>query len=1071
MSATVTGAGVAKPPSGIANAVFTVTFDNPGNQPAAVNFNTVDGTAHAGADYVAASGTLMFAPGVTTQTVTVQILGGAPNSSSLTFSLKITSGTDGSILATGAGTILVPARPQQIVYALSASPQSLSLIAASNASSTIKLQSENGVSETATISAAWLETAPAGVTFAFSTLNVTIPPNANDPASAILTVTTPASISPVTLKLRVTSTSATGVTQTVDISIAVSATLSAPTCGCTKTGPFVNPRVEGLVAATLNPGDPSTGVGPGGFATVTTTSSQLTAPGNLDRLTLTRNTDHKVIISAAANLSAFGFSPNGKLFVLITQPTPGNSSLDLYSIPEGGLVSKTSPLATNPLSWGFSPDDDNRYFLVTTSTNLPVFIDINIYDTQTGATAMSTSLTNYSAFGPPPWSKETDVTDNDSDDDAGNDSDDNAGNDNNQVGGWGFSPDGNTFVVSYKTDLTTYSLSLWNLARNTNAPLIGHWPVRDVASFWQFSPCGDLFMWVHQQGANPSVNDPVDFIFTSNGHSYQEVTLDPSQGAPSASAIVNPDGSREIQLVAMSLAGLASPQCSMLVSIHSPANITLSDAASRRTGFDVNTGGIVNQIPGGTYTGIGSEPQTVTIPDVAGAYLLDAYGLTSLTSPQPYRLTFVETDASGDVVDQTDVSGITSAGLDQRYVFTIGNGPIQPSPMPVLPTVTFTGAPAAAVYQSTFMVAATTNASTTATIMAGGSCTITGNLVTMTSGAGTCNLTATWPADSNYLAATASQSTAAMKAGSALAIASNTPNPSAPGQAVVVQFKVTGNGSPSGTVSVAASTGESCTGALAAGAGNCSLTFVAAGARTITANYTGDTNFNGSTSAGVAQSVNGNGPTASFSPASVNFGNVYLGLPAVQIVTLSNVGSVAMTVGKIQVSGGNASDEFAALSLCPATLAAGKSCKITVGFLAESGNYSPTTFLKVNDNAPGSPQSVPLSATVINPRPSLSSYSLTFGKQKAGTSSAVQTVRLTNAGTTSLVLSAVTINGDFALAPGTACANGTTLLAGQSCTINVTFTPASKGAKLGSVTIKDNALINEQIILLSGTGI
>src|SRR5581483_389037 len=225
---------------------------------------------------------------------------------------------------------------------------------------------------------------------------------------------------------------------------------------------------------------------------------------------------------------------------------------------------------------------------------------------------------------------------------------------------------------------------------------------------------------------------------------------------------------------------------------------------------------------------------------------------------------------------------------------------------------------------------------------------------------------------SHYLAATASQSTVAMKAGSTAAILSNTPNPSAPGQAVAVTFQVTGNGSPSGVVSVTANTGETCTSTLTASNGSCSITFVAAGAKTLIANYAGDANFNGSVSAGIAQLVNGT--TVSFSPASVNFGNVYLGLPAAQIVTLSNLGNVPMSIGRIQVTGGNDSDDFLALSLCPPTLAAGKSCKITVGFLADSDNYNPTAVLRIYDSASDSPQSLPLSATVINPKASLSSY-------------------------------------------------------------------------------------------------
>jgi hypothetical protein len=335
----------------------------------------------------------------------------------------------------------------------------------------------------------------------------------------------------------------------------------------------------------------------------------------------------------------------------------------------------------------------------------------------------------------------------------------------------------------------------------------------------------------------------------------------------------------------------------------------------------------------------------------------------------------------------------------------------------------------------------------------------------MTSGTGTCSLTATW---AYYTAASLSQSTTALRADSVSTITSNTPNPSTPGQAVGVSFQVTGNGSPSGTVTVAASTGETCTGSLSASAGTCSLTFVTVGSRTLTASYSGDTNFNGSISAAVTQSVNG--PLASLSPASVNFGNVYLGLPAVQTVTLANIGNAPMSVGKVQVSGGSDSDDFIPLSLCRSTLPAGKSCQVLVGFLADADNYSPTAVLSINDNALGNPQAVSLSSTVINPQASLSSYSLTFGKQKVGTTSAVQTVTLTNTGTTPLVLSTLTVKGNFALASGTTCV-GDTLAAAATCAINVTFTPAARGTRSGSVTIKDNALISQQILLLSGTGI
>src|SRR5207247_4139798 len=51
---------VTEPNSGTTSAVFTVTLSNASDQSITVNYTTVDGTALAGSDYVAASGTLTF---------------------------------------------------------------------------------------------------------------------------------------------------------------------------------------------------------------------------------------------------------------------------------------------------------------------------------------------------------------------------------------------------------------------------------------------------------------------------------------------------------------------------------------------------------------------------------------------------------------------------------------------------------------------------------------------------------------------------------------------------------------------------------------------------------------------------------------------------------------------------------------------------------------------------------------------------------------------------------------------------------------------------------------------------
>ena len=83
------------------------------------------------------------------------------------------------------------------------------------------------------------------------------------------------------------------------------------------------------------------------------------------------------------------------------------------------------------------------------------------------------------------------------------------------------------------------------------------------------------------------------------------------------------------------------------------------------------------------------------------------------------------------------------------------------SPTSVTPIVTFTGAPASAPEYSTFMVVATTNSGATPTITASSHCSISGSTVTITAPSGICMLTATWPAQGSYLAASLNQSTAA----------------------------------------------------------------------------------------------------------------------------------------------------------------------------------------------------------------------------------------------------------------------------------------------------------------------
>ncbi|MGC1469092.1 MAG: Calx-beta domain-containing protein [Sphingorhabdus sp.] len=65
---------VAVTEGGVPSLVFTVSLDSASGVPVTLDFATADGTAIAGADYSAASGSLTFAPGETVKTITVPLL-------------------------------------------------------------------------------------------------------------------------------------------------------------------------------------------------------------------------------------------------------------------------------------------------------------------------------------------------------------------------------------------------------------------------------------------------------------------------------------------------------------------------------------------------------------------------------------------------------------------------------------------------------------------------------------------------------------------------------------------------------------------------------------------------------------------------------------------------------------------------------------------------------------------------------------------------------------------------------------------------------------------------------------
>jgi hypothetical protein len=84
-----------------------------------------------------------------------------------------------------------------------------------------------------------------------------------------------------------------------------------------------------------------------------------------------------------------------------------------------------------------------------------------------------------------------------------------------------------------------------------------------------------------------------------------------------------------------------------------------------------------------------------------------------------------------------------------------------------------------------------------------------------------------------------------------------------------------------------------------------------------------------------------------------------------------------------------------------------------------------------------------------------------------GTTSAAQSLTLSNTGNAALNITSIMPSGDYA--DTTTC--GATLAAGSNCTINVTFTPTAVGTRTGTIVLTDNTSNSPQVANLTGTGL
>jgi hypothetical protein len=230
----------------------------------------------------------------------------------------------------------------------------------------------------------------------------------------------------------------------------------------------------------------------------------------------------------------------------------------------------------------------------------------------------------------------------------------------------------------------------------------------------------------------------------------------------------------------------------------------------------------------------------------------------------------------------------------------------------------------------------------------------------------------------------------------------------------------------------------------------------------------------------IAKIGTANSPGIAFGPDALTFSAQPEGKPsASQAVTLTAAGSQPLILTGSSISGDFA---FATTATsCPysgGTVPAGTTCTIDITFTptAPGTRHGSVT---INYNASGSSQSLSLTGTGVGasaaPVAAVSPSSLTFSGQLLGTTSAAQSVTLSNTGTAALTLANISTTGDFSQSNN--C--GVNVAASGSCTINVTFTPqlatpvpSAPTTLIGTLTITDNSgntTGSTQTVSLSGT--
>jgi hypothetical protein len=209
--------------------------------------------------------------------------------------------------------------------------------------------------------------------------------------------------------------------------------------------------------------------------------------------------------------------------------------------------------------------------------------------------------------------------------------------------------------------------------------------------------------------------------------------------------------------------------------------------------------------------------------------------------------------------------------------------------------------------------------------------------------------------------------------------------------------------------------------------------------------------------------------TLGANPASLTFASQNVGVASTpQTLTITDTGGVAAANVGFQITGAGAASFSTGTTTCGATLAAGGNCTVQVIFTPATAGGNVAALTISSSTLGAKAVTVPLNgagqaASGLNVSPA----QLTFAATVVGTSSAPQTVTISNTSSVAASQLALAASAGFTLSANTC---GTSLSASTTCSVGVEFAPTVTGASNGTLNVASPSIATHANVTLMGTG-